>query len=111
MVKRLNDECQTPPDGWVCVRSKGHEGPCAAYQVEAAAVRGVGDEPPAGVAYASGSTVERIAYLEALLDEHRNAESALWAIINAQRQTIANQAAALAKSATGQNSPCPDLKG
>lgn len=23
-------ECQIPPEGWVCSREEGHEGPCAA---------------------------------------------------------------------------------
>lgn len=24
-------QCDLPPAGWVCTRTKGHEGPCAAY--------------------------------------------------------------------------------
>lgn len=26
-----NLKCQVPPDGWVCTRGRGHEGPCAAH--------------------------------------------------------------------------------
>ncbi len=26
------DSCTVPPEGWICSRVKGHEGPCAAYR-------------------------------------------------------------------------------
>lgn len=32
----LSDKpCQTPPSGWSCTRDWGHEGPCAAIEIEA----------------------------------------------------------------------------
>lgn len=27
--------CRVPPDGWLCTRKAGHDGPCAAVPVEA----------------------------------------------------------------------------
>lgn len=31
----MSDElCTVPPAGWICSRSKGHEGPCAASPIE-----------------------------------------------------------------------------
>lgn len=32
MRPRLKHRCKVPPNGWLCSRQPGHEGPCAAYR-------------------------------------------------------------------------------
>lgn len=34
-------ECKVPPAGWTCLRTSGHEGPCAARRLRKWAVRHV----------------------------------------------------------------------
>ncbi len=32
LIEEADDECDVPPLGWRCTRSKGHSGPCAAIE-------------------------------------------------------------------------------
>lgn len=34
MDERDENQCDKPPEGWECTREAGHEGPCAAVEIE-----------------------------------------------------------------------------
>lgn len=33
-MSNSNDDCKVPPEGWVCIRESGHDGPCAAVAAD-----------------------------------------------------------------------------
>lgn len=82
--KGVAGECRLPPVGWQCIRTDGHEGPCAARPVDAQHAEG-------------GKEV-------LLIDDEPSA-------VNRVKDLIAAQQAAAPVDCSGTPSSCPDNEG